>query len=413
MHTTTVRIFNHDLRLQRNDTTMKRLLTILLASIALVSYAQQEWTGTWATAPQSTNNGNMPKTSMNNCAIRQTVHVSLGGNVIRLQFSNEYGNAPLKIKSVYIADALDSCDIDVKSARYLTFSGKRQTEIGAGKAAFSDAVKYDLKPLQRLSITINYEKSPEKVTSHPGSRTTSYIIKGLSKPSTSFANGERVEHWYNISAIDIHGFSGGCIAVLGNSITDGRGSTTNHQNRWTDVCAETLIPKQASMNKTGILNLGIGGNCILSGGLGEPAVNRFDRDIMGQRNLKAIVIFEGVNDIGNSKGNSETIAMKLIEAMQKFARQAHARGIKVYGATITPFKGHYYYTPFHEAARQTVNEWIRTSKELDGVIDFDKLLRDPADNSAIKKNLQEDWLHPNAAGYKEMGRYAAEILGGK
>jgi lysophospholipase L1-like esterase len=386
---------------------MKKLLTILFVFIATGVFAQKQWVGTWATAPQMTTESNMPKANLNGCSVRQIVHVSLGGDVMRLQLSNEYGDTPMQIKSVFIADALDSCTINTKTARYLTFGKKHNVEIAAGKAVMSDAVKYHLKALQRLSITICFGNVPNKITSHPGSRTTSYIIEGEAKIRSPFATGEHIDHWFGISAIDVMAENADCIAVLGNSITDGRGSTTNHQDRWTDALAEALKAKGKPM---GVLNLGIGGNCVLFGGLGDPALKRFDRDIMAQRGVKKLIVFEGVNDIGGSKGNSETIAKQLIEAYKTFIAKAHEHGMKVYGATITPFNNHYYYTFFHEAARQTVNEWIRTSKELDGVIDFDQLVRDPQDASRLQKDLQQDWLHPNAAGYKIMGEYAAGIV---
>lgn len=217
----------------------------------------------------------------------------------------------------------------------------------------------------------------------------------------------RVDHWYNISAIDIYGDTESAVAVLGNSITDGRGSTTNMQNRWTDILATNL---QAAGKDLAVLNLGIGGNCVLNGGLGTPAMKRYDRDILEQRGVSAVVIFEGVNDLGSINGNSEAMAANLIEAYQQMAKKARERGYKVYGATITPFGGHSYFTFFREAARQTVNEWIRTSGIFDGVIDFDKLMRNPSEPSKLKADLQDDWLHPNAAGYKVMGEYAAKII---
>ena len=389
---------------------MREILTTLLLLCAISSNAQLKWTGTWATAPQMTTKDNMPPISLSGGSIRQVVHISVGGSTLRIQLSNEYGDEPLLVKSIFIANAIDSCDIDRKSARYITFSGKKEARVEAGKAIFSDAVKFELRPLQLLAVTINYETCPKSVTSHPGSRTTSYIIKGEAKPNTSFASATRTDHWYHLSAIDVYGVYGGSVAVLGNSITDGRGSTTNHQNRWTDICAEKLIPQQADLGTTGILNLGIGGNCVLKGGIGEPAIKRFERDILGQRNLSAIILFEGVNDIGNSKGDSETVAMKLIETIQEFARKARAKGVKVFAATITPFKGHYYYTPFHEAARQTFNGWVRTSDIFDGIVDFDMLMRDSERPETLKAEWQEDWLHPNATGYRVMGEYAAEIL---
>lgn len=392
---------------------MKKFFIVALLSIAMSANAGNDvkdnrWTGTWAAAPQLAAGKDMPaETDLSGMSLRQIVRVSVGGDVLRLQLSNEYSKTPVEIKSVYIADAEDSCVIDKSSAKYLTFGKKRNVTIAAGKAVMSDAVKFDLKPLQRLAITINYGSTPSEATSHLGSRTTSYIIKGVSKPGSNFSKGIKVDHWYNISAIDICGNENSAVAVLGNSITDGRGSTTNMQNRWTDIMATNL---QAGGKNLAVLNLGIGGNCVLNGGLGTPAMQRYDRDILAQRGVSAVVIFEGVNDLGSINGNSEAMAAKLIEAYQQLAKKARERGYKVYGATITPFAGHSYFTFFREAARQAVNEWIRTSGTFDDVIDFDKLMRDPSEPSKLKADLQDDWLHPNAAGYKVMGEYAAKII---
>lgn len=392
---------------------MKKFFIVALLSFAMCAQAGNgvkdgKWTGTWAAAPQLAAGKDMPAgTDLSGMSLRQIVRVSVGGDVLRLQLSNEYSKTPVEIKSVYIATACDSCLIDKKSAKYLTFGKKRNVTIEAGKAVMSDAVKFDLKPLQRLAITVNYGSTPKEATSHLGSRTTSYIIKGTSKPGSDFSNAMKVDHWYNISAIDISSEDKSAVAVLGNSITDGRGSTTNMQNRWTDVLATNL---QAEGKNLGVLNLGIGGNCVLNGGLGTPAMQRYDRDIIAQRGVSAVVIFEGVNDIGSINGNSEAMTAKLIDSYKQLAQKAREHGYKVYGATITPFGGHSYFTFFREAARQAVNEWIRTSGTFDGVIDFDKLMRDPSEPSKLKADLQEDWLHPNAAGYKVMGEYAAKII---
>ena len=160
-----------------------------------------------------------------------------------------------------------------------------------------------------------------------------------------------------------------------------------------------------------MLNLGIGGNCVVRGGLSEPALKRFDRDILAQNGVTSVVIFEGINDIGGSKGRSEQMAQQLIEAFQEMIGKAHARGLKVYLATITPYgKSFYDDSFFKEAARQTVNQWIRTNKEADGFIDFDEAMRDPECPSHLRENLQEDWLHPNAKGYEVMGEYAARFF---
>ena len=387
-----------------------RKLTILLltAAMSMTISAQQKnsptsvWEATWATAIEFTGPSDMPASSLSNRAIRQIIHVSKGGTQLQLKLSNVHSKEPVDIKSVFIADAKEASDIDAKTAKYVTFNGKRNITIEPGKDLTSDVIGYNLKPLQLLSITINYgESTPVNASSHRGSRTTSYIIKGVAKPKTKFIDAEKVDHWYNIASLDVlrsNPAEANAIVVLGNSITDGRGSTTNKQNRWTDAMAEALG------GETSVLNLGIGGNSVLWGGLSEPAVKRFNRDILEQQGVKTLIIFQGVNDIGGSRGNSEEVAKKLTEAYK-----GHAKGWKVIGATITPFKGNSYYSFFHEAARQVVNEWIRTSGAFDAVIDFDELVRDPQDPTKLKAEYSDDWLHLNPTGYAAMGKLAAEV----
>ena len=392
-----------------------RKLTILLltAAMSMTISAQQKnsqtpvWEATWATAIEFTGPSDMPASSLSNRAIRQIIHVSKGGTQLQLKLSNVHSKEPVDIKSVFIADAKEASDIDAKTAKYVTFNGKRNITIEPGKDITSDVIGYNLKPLQLLSITINYgESTPVNASSHRGSRTTSYIIKGVAKPKTKFVDAEKVDHWYNIASLDVlrsNPAEANAIVVLGNSITDGRGSTTNKQNRWTDAMAEALG------GETSVLNLGIGGNSVLWGGLSEPAVKRFNRDILEQQGVKTLIIFQGVNDIGGSRGNSEEVAKKLTEAYKSFINQGHAKGWKVIGATITPFKGNSYYSFFHEAARQVVNEWIRTSGAFDAVIDFDELVRDPQDPTKLKVEYSDDWLHLNPTGYAAMGKLAAEV----
>ena len=336
--------------------------------------------------------------------LRQIVKVSAGGNTIRLQLSNEFSQEPVEIKAVYIAHALDSFLIDKQSARYLTFGGRRSVTIAAGQALYSDALPYALKSLSRMAVTIIYgRRVPEHMTSHRGSRTTSYIAAGEVKPSAILKPVERLAHWYNLTRIEVKG-QGSAVAILGNSITDGRGSTTDGQNRWPDRMAEALG------GTLGVLNLGIGGNCVLAGGLSQPGLLRFDRDILGQQGVRTLIIFEGTNDIGLSQGNSEQTAQKLIEAYQTLTEKAHARGLKVFLATITPFKGNGWNSFFHEAARQTVNQWIRNQTVADGIIDFDELARDPQKPDCLRAEFSDDWLHLNPVGYEAMGRYAAKII---
>lgn len=397
---------------------MKKKTILLLASLLLwmnlTSFAQQTWKGTWATAVEWTGMGDMPKESLSNRSCRQVVHVSFGGKELRLKLSNEFGKHPVEIKSIYIADTdtQNQSYIQGKTVKYLKFHGKKNVTIEAGKALYSDAIAYSLKAGQLLSITIDYGTTPEHATSHRGSRTTSYIVAHengkVTKPTdTAFGKQENVDHWYNLSAIEVKSNQEQpVIAVLGNSITDGRGSTTNLQNRWTDAFANHLNGKTSY----GVLNLGIGGNSVALGGLSQPAIKRFDRDILEQSGVTHLIIFEGTNDIGGSKKDYEHVADTLITCYKEMIAKAKAKGIKVYMGTITPTKGNSYFSYWHEAVRQSVNEWIRTSKDFDGIIDFDKLVCDPRDPQRLKPEFSDDWLHLNPKGYEEMGRFAAEFI---
>ena len=396
---------------------MKRLLVFLMMFCALSTYSlAQNWVGTWATAPQTVVKSFMPYNNcMTNRSVRQVVKVSIGGDVIRLKLSNIYSMQPVEIRSIYIAHAKDSSDIDAKTAQYFKFGNSYKTVIPAGKQIVSDALKFKLRNLERVAITINYTSAPEIPTVHMGSRTTSYIMKGVTNAHTNFAKAFRENHWYNISGIDVYTMSNNmsAIAIIGNSITDGKCSTDNAQNRWPDVMSEMLQLKHKITNQ-GVLNLGIGNNRVtVPGGFGALAKERFDRDILMQSGVKKVVIFEGVNDIGAARsGSSETVARKIIESIQGMMKKAKARKMKVYLGTITPFKGAGYYTHFHEAARLYVNDWIRSqAKDVDGILDFAKLLQDPNDDRRMKREYaSNDWLHPNPTGYKAMGIYAADIV---
>ena len=398
---------------------MKRIIAFFIFLCAItINATAQGWIGTWATAPQTVVKSFMPyNNNMSNRSVRQVVKVSIGGDMIRLKLSNIYSTEPVVIRSIYIAHAKDSFAIDPKSAKYLKFSNQYKVTIPAGKSITSDALPYNLKPLQRLAITINYTSAPTVPTVHMGSRTTSYIMKGVTNAHSNFEKAFRENHWYNISGIDVYTMRTdlSSIAIIGNSITDGKCSTDNAQNRWPDVMSEMLQLKYKITNQV-VLNLGIGNNrVVVPGGFGALAKERFDKDILAQAGVKKVIIFEGINDIGAAKsGYSETVARQLIESYQAMIKKAKARRLKVYLGTITPFKGAGYYSPFHEAARQTVNEWIRNqakNKEVDGILDFAKLLQDPKDDRRMKKEyVSNDWLHPNPTGYKAMGTYAAEII---
>ena len=415
---------------------MRKLLFFLLLCVSFSAKAAHpvgygtvigEWTGTWATAMQVPVKYFMPyNNQMSDRSVRQIVKVSAGGRVIRLMLSNIYSSQPVVLRSVYIAHSIDSFRIDPKTARYLKFSGKDGVVIPAGKSLFSDAIAFDLKPLETVAITLNYESAPKSPTVHMGSRTTSYILKGVSTPETDFAKSFRYEKWFNIATLEVLTNNVRGIAIIGNSITDGKGSTTDHQNRWPDEMSYWLNgpyrqkeeeKAKAEGHKTvpmqwGVLNLGIGNNRVLTySGYGEAAKKRFDRDILEQHGITDVVIFEGINDLGTS-GYGVVTAYNLIMEYRTMIEKCHKAHKKVYLATITPMRGSAYYkNASHEEGRRIVNAWIRTQKVADGYIDFDALMRDPKQPTAIRKGLcLSDRLHPNAAGYKEMGRYAADYF---
>lgn len=378
------------------------LICLLTAGMAL---AKGHWVGTWGTAPQLVErHNNPPSPGLANNSLRQIVQVSIGGKRVRLKLTNEFSQEATEIRAVELAIAKtagSSSEIDEKSTVSLTFDGKASVEIPAGGKVVSDPVNFKIGPRENVAITIHYGASSTSVSGHPGSRTTSYLKAGN---TTDFTDAVKTDHWYNILALDVDApKKAGAVAILGNSITDGRGSTTNQQNRWADVLSRRLLGNKAT-RQVGVLNMGIGGNCVLGGGLGPAAVNRYQRDLFGQEGVKWIILFEAVNDLGYAR-NGEQTAQRIIDVYKQIIREAHQKGIRVFGATITPFKGNNYYSDHHEKGRQIINEWIRTTKMLDGIIDFDQAVRNPQDKEAMQQQFlfENDWLHLNAQGYETMG----------
>jgi lysophospholipase L1-like esterase len=350
-----------------------------------------------------------PVPGLSNNTLRQIVCVSIGGKSLRLKLSNEFGKSPVTMKSVQIAVSKGNGTIDATTIKGLTFNGKTEVTLEPGTELWSDAASFNLKPRTEVAITIAFGETPPAITGHPGSRTTSYLLAGeQSGVAADFSAAIKTDHWYFITGIDVEGSkSSGAVAVFGDSITDGRGSGTNKQNRWPDVFSQSLL-QDPRTRQTGVLNMGIGGNAVLRGGLGPTGLNRFEHDVLKQSGVRWLIIFEGVNDLGGTRDSlaAMSVAQGLITAFDQMITTAHARGIKVYGATIMPFKGSGYYRPYREQARNIVNEWIRTSGHFDAVIDFDAVMRDPKDPAALLTEAQagaNDYLHPNELGYQMMG----------
>lgn len=369
----------------------------------------QEWVGTWASSQQGLDprRGEYPpQPGLANNTFRQIVRISIGGSQFRLKISNEYGRTPLVINSVHIAKHYEMgfSIIDPKTDTVVTFNGGSESvSIPAGQIITSDIIDYNATDLARIAISTYFGEVPEIVTSHTASRTTSYLVTGNHVSDISLESPTTNETWYFITGMDVLSSpESKAIACLGDSTTDGRGVRTNYDDRWTDVLAERLIENPATAHIS-VLNQGIGGNSIF-GGLGPAAIRRYKRDVLDQPKVGYVIIFEAINDIGYT--NSPSTADILIEEYKKFADQAHAQGIKVIGATITPFGGTDYAKDFwdiREGVRQKLNEWIKTTEYFDGYIDFDAAIRDENDPTIMAKKYSSDGLHPNFAGYQKMG----------
>ncbi len=373
--------------------------------------ADAHWVGTWGCGIQLTEPRNLPPPpGLTSNTLRQIVHSSIGGKQLRVRFSNIFGTNDVVMNSIHIAlnpSAMTSSTIDPSTDKPLTFGGAESVVIPAGKDIWSDPIAFDLPPLTNLAITAYFGETSRDITGHPSSRCASYLLTGNAVAATNMAGAIKTEHWYNIEDVDVLADnSAGAVVTFGDSITDGRGSTTGGNNRWPDNLAVRLHTN-ALTAQVSVINTGIGGNGIF-GGLGPAAVKRFDRDVLNQSGVRWVIVFEGVNDIGGVRGpRAATLATNLIAAYTQFAAKAHAQNIRIYGATITPFGGNGYYSVEHEAIRDEVNAWIRTNSVFDGVIDFDAAVRDPANPTRFKAEYHlglyaNDWLHLNPAGYHAM-----------
>jgi lysophospholipase L1-like esterase len=381
-------------------------------SLAIIFYGAQavvaapdpgdHWVGTWGASQQLTEPRNLPPPpGLTSNTLRQVVHVSVGGKHLRVRFSNVFGTNPVTMSSVHLALSDGRSAIKTNSDQMLVFHGKTSVTIPAGESVLSDTFDFDLAPLSDLAATIRFDGTSGHVTGHPGSRSTSYLQTGDAVSASDMLTATRTQHWYILNGIDVEAEpSSAAIVALGDSITDGRGSGTDKNDRWPDNLARRLQADHDTAN-IAVLNEGIGGNCVLRGGLGPTALSRFDRDVLSQSGVRWLIILEGVNDIGSSHDTS--VATNLIEAYENMIGQAHARHIRVYGATILPFGNSGYNSPAHEAARQKVNDWIRSSGKFDAVIDFDAALRDPQNPSHLVLLVDSgDHLHPNERGYRMM-----------
>ena len=381
------------------------------------SSAPQTWVATWGCSQQIPEPQNeLQIDDLGDATVRQIFHLSVGGSGLRVHMSNAFGTEALHFTSVHIARPLSpsSPDIDPKSDRQLTFAGKADVLVPAGAEFVSDPVNLRIAPLSDLAVTFHLDVSPLRETGHPGSRATSYYLHGDSVDAPALVDPQRVDHWFQISEIDVQAApQAAAVVVLGDSITDGHGATTNGNDRWTDVLAARLQGWPQTRN-VGVSNQGIGGNHLLTDELGPNALSRFDRDVLAPAGARWLIVFEGVNDLGELARTGEVppadhaaLVDRILSAYRQLVERAHAHGLLVFGATITPYVGSNYYHPgpLSEADRQAVNQWIRTAGHFDGVIDFDAVVRDPNYPDRLLPAFDcGDHLHPSPAGYKAMGQ---------
>jgi lysophospholipase L1-like esterase len=367
---------------------------------------QEGWIASWAAAQQLVEPNNVPPApGLSNNTLRQVVQVSIGGKMLRVRFSNEYSTSPVTIKSASIALSTGKGAIDPATDHALRFENNTEVIIKLGATVTTDPVDLPLQPRSRIAITIYFGSTSPDVTGHPGSRTTSYLCKGNRVKAADPVSDAQTDHWYMIDSVEVPAKDASrAVVILGDSITDGRGSGTNMQNRWTDELFLRLHENPGTAD-IAVLNMGLGGNCLLRECLGPSAINRFKNDVTGQERVKYLIILEGVNDIGQAETREKAIliAENLIKAYDGMIDLAHEKGVRVYGATIMPFGGSFYDADFRESARKKVNAWIRNSGRFDAVIDMDMIMADPVNPGQMLPAYDTgDHLHPNETGYRMM-----------
>jgi lysophospholipase L1-like esterase len=341
--------------------------------------------------------------------VRQVVRTSIGGSGLRIRLSNLYGDGPVTIGPVHVALQASGSSIQPDSDHALTFDRKSTVTIPKGESVLSDTAAMPVASLQELAISIYVTNTSGHSTIHSAGMATAYIVDGEATADRALSNSEVNGSRFFVTDVEVAATpSARAIVTFGDSITDGTNSTPDTNRRWPDVLASRL-QANSELASIGVVNAGISGNRILNDGAGVSALKRFDRDALSKPNVYWIIFLEGINDIGwagQATTPSEIVsAQQIIDGMKTLIARAHAKGIKIYGATLTPFGGMQW--PYHSASgeqkRQAINAWIRSSGAFDAVIDFDKTVRDPAQpNRFLPAYDSGDHLHPSDAGYKAM-----------
>lgn len=389
--------------------TVKRAaLGLLLCFAAVGVFAETavdaHWVNTWGAAPDTAGPPLKAQT------VREVIRTSIGGSGLRIRLSNLDGAGPVTIGPVHVALSTGESAIQPGSDHAVKFDGKSTVTIAKGQSALSDAVAMRVAPLQSLAVSMYLPTETGVSTLHATGIATTYITQsGDTTTSIALPNSEVVPSRFFLTDVEVNANpSARTFVAFGDSITDGMNSTSDTNRRWPDVFASRLQAEPA-LASIAVVNSGISGNRILNDGLGPNALSRFERDALSKPDVKWILLLEGINDIGAAGQaqvpKDDVSAQQIIDGMKTLIARAHAKGIKVWGATLTPFGGVEwpYHTAAGEAKRQAVNTWIRTSGAFDAVVDFDKVVRDPAHPDRFLPAFDSgDHLHPSDAGYKAM-----------
>jgi len=389
---------------------ISRSLILALATVVvpplLAKPEATNWVGTWASAPLLDGHAKPAEAVLTGATLREVVHVSIGGDMVRVRFSNLFGTSPLLIGAAEIAQTLKGPDIVPGTGKPLTFHGMPSISIPAGALEVSDPTPFKFAPLSDVTVSFYLPSPSGPITEHELGNATSYHAPGNVVSSAALRTLTRLASWEYLNGIDTLATPGaGAVITIGDSITDGAKSTIDTNQRWPDELARRLRadPKYRDL---AVLNEGISGNQILLDGAGPNALARFDRDVIAQSGAKYLLILEGINDIGrlHSTPDAGLTAADLISAFNQMIVRAHAHGMAVIGCTLTPYHGAFYYTDNGETIRKAVNDWIRNSGAFDGVVDFEAAVRDPIHPDTFLPAVDPgDHLHPNDAGYKVMG----------
>ncbi|KAI8628524.1 SGNH hydrolase-type esterase domain-containing protein [Xylariaceae sp. FL1651] len=381
-------------------------------------HADSHWVATWTSMSQLVEPSNLPPAPFassgvfKDATLRQTLHMSIGAERIRIQISNTFGGSALPITAASLAlptgGQAGVNGIDTTTLRGLTFNGSSSVNIPQGQVVYTDPIDFKISPQSMITVTLYSQagQSGTSITGHPGSRTTSWMQQG-NHLNASTVTGASVAHWYFLTAVEAWApLSTSALVILGDSITDGRGSTDNQNNRWPDLLLARM--QKENITNIAVVNQAAGGNAVLSGGLGPPLMQRYKRDLLATAGVKYGLIFEGVNDIGVASTDSGTlsrIGSSLESSFKTIATDAKAAGITMFGATITPFSGsgQAYSNPARDSERQTVNKWILGGGDgsYAASIDFAKILANPSDPADLASQYDSgDHLHPNPVGYQ-------------